>query len=239
MKVMIAGGGTGGHVYPGIAVAEEIRRIRPGFEVVFVGGRRGLEAQAVPEAGFRLRTIATRGFPRRAWSALEQRGAARGSEHWINDCWQTCPLEQPADGACHGRGPQHPHLDGADGFFFEERLGGLERECGRERLESMHPARRLRSERGRDAQRARAAGANGFRIGQETRAAARVETRQDEHARDVALLRDVIASALPVGLTRSTLPRPRRFDQRAVEQQLLVAGHQLGVPLDADREPVR
>lgn len=67
MKVLIAGGGTGGHVYPGIAVAEEIRRIRPGFDVLFVGGRRGLEAQAVPEAGFRIRFIATRGFPRRAW----------------------------------------------------------------------------------------------------------------------------------------------------------------------------
>ena len=67
MKVMIAGGGTGGHVYPGIAVAEEIRRLRPGFDVVFVGGRHGLEAQAVPEAGFRIRYILTRPFPRRAW----------------------------------------------------------------------------------------------------------------------------------------------------------------------------
>jgi len=67
MKVMIAGGGTGGHVYPGIAVAEELRRLRPRSEVVFVGGRRGLEAQAVPDAGFRLVTIMTRGFPRRAW----------------------------------------------------------------------------------------------------------------------------------------------------------------------------
>lgn len=67
MKVLIAGGGTGGHVYPGIAVAEEIRRSRKGSEVVFVGTQRGLEATAVPEAGFRLRTISTRGFPRRAW----------------------------------------------------------------------------------------------------------------------------------------------------------------------------
>ena len=67
MKVMIAGGGTGGHVYPGIAVAEELRRLRPGAEVVFIGGKRGLEAQAVPDAGFRLRTIMTRGFPRRMW----------------------------------------------------------------------------------------------------------------------------------------------------------------------------
>ncbi len=67
MKVLIAGGGTGGHVYPGIAVAEEIRRTRKGSEAVFVGTQRGLEATAVPEAGFRLRTIWTRGFPRRAW----------------------------------------------------------------------------------------------------------------------------------------------------------------------------
>ena len=48
MKVMIAGGGTGGHVFPGIAVAEELRRSRPDAEVVFVGGRRGLEAVTVP-----------------------------------------------------------------------------------------------------------------------------------------------------------------------------------------------
>src|SRR6185503_14695550 len=67
VKIMIAGGGTGGHVYPGIAVAEELMRIRPRAEVVFVGGKRGLEARAVPESGFRLRTIMVRGFPRRAW----------------------------------------------------------------------------------------------------------------------------------------------------------------------------
>ena len=67
MKVLIAGGGTGGHVFPGIAVAEEMRRLRPGSEVVFVGGKRGLEAVAVPEAGFRVRFILSRGFPRRMW----------------------------------------------------------------------------------------------------------------------------------------------------------------------------
>jgi UDP-N-acetylglucosamine--N-acetylmuramyl-(pentapeptide) pyrophosphoryl-undecaprenol N-acetylglucosamine transferase len=67
MKIMIAGGGTGGHVYPGIAVAEELMRLRPRAEVVFVGGKRGLESRAVPESGFRIRYILTRGFPRRAW----------------------------------------------------------------------------------------------------------------------------------------------------------------------------
>ena len=67
MKFMISGGGTGGHVYPGIAVAEELKRLRPADDVVFVGTGRGLEAQVVPQAGFRLRTILTRGFPRKAW----------------------------------------------------------------------------------------------------------------------------------------------------------------------------
>ncbi|HVP14756.1 MAG TPA: undecaprenyldiphospho-muramoylpentapeptide beta-N-acetylglucosaminyltransferase [Terriglobales bacterium] len=67
MKVLIAGGGTGGHVYPGIAVAEEIARARRDVDVVFVGTRRGLEAQAVPEAGFRIRYTWSRGLPRRAW----------------------------------------------------------------------------------------------------------------------------------------------------------------------------
>jgi UDP-N-acetylglucosamine--N-acetylmuramyl-(pentapeptide) pyrophosphoryl-undecaprenol N-acetylglucosamine transferase len=67
MKVLIAGGGTGGHVYPGIAVAEELARLRPDAQVVFVGSTRGLEAQAVPEAGFRIRYVLVRGFPRRQW----------------------------------------------------------------------------------------------------------------------------------------------------------------------------
>lgn len=75
MKVLIAGGGTGGHVFPGIAVAEELRMHHPNVEVLFVGGKRGLEATAVPDAGFRLRTLATAGFARRRpwtwpWAAL-------------------------------------------------------------------------------------------------------------------------------------------------------------------------
>jgi UDP-N-acetylglucosamine--N-acetylmuramyl-(pentapeptide) pyrophosphoryl-undecaprenol N-acetylglucosamine transferase len=67
VKVLIAGGGTGGHVFPGIAVAEELKRRNPDASVVFVGSRRGLEAQAVPAAGFPIRYVLARGFPRRAW----------------------------------------------------------------------------------------------------------------------------------------------------------------------------
>ena len=66
MKILIAGGGTGGHIYPGIAVAEELKRLDPTIEIRFVGGDRGLEGRVVPEAGFELVTIAARGLPRRA-----------------------------------------------------------------------------------------------------------------------------------------------------------------------------
>jgi UDP-N-acetylglucosamine--N-acetylmuramyl-(pentapeptide) pyrophosphoryl-undecaprenol N-acetylglucosamine transferase len=65
IRLLIAAGGTGGHVYPGIAVAEEWRRRHPDSEVIFVGTSRGVENSAVPQAGFTLRTIAARGIPRR------------------------------------------------------------------------------------------------------------------------------------------------------------------------------
>lgn len=57
MKVMIAAGGTGGHIYPGIAVANEILRRDPSSEVLFVGTTRGLETKIVPENGFQLALI--------------------------------------------------------------------------------------------------------------------------------------------------------------------------------------
>jgi len=57
MKVMIAAGGTGGHIYPGIAVANEILRRDASSEVLFVGTSRGLETKIVPENGFQLALI--------------------------------------------------------------------------------------------------------------------------------------------------------------------------------------
>ncbi len=62
MKMLIAGGGTGGHLFPGIAVAEEVVTRAKGNEVVFVGTDRGLEARVVPAAGFKLETIRAQGL---------------------------------------------------------------------------------------------------------------------------------------------------------------------------------
>ena len=62
MKVMIAAGGTGGHIYPGIAVANEIMRREPSSEVLFVGTSKGLETRIVPENGFQLALIHSAGL---------------------------------------------------------------------------------------------------------------------------------------------------------------------------------
>ena len=56
MRVLIAGGGTGGHVVPALAIARELRD-KHGAEVRFVGTARGLETRMVPEAGFRLELV--------------------------------------------------------------------------------------------------------------------------------------------------------------------------------------
>jgi len=57
IRLAIAGGGTGGHVFPMLAVARAIEREAPGSELLFVGTRRGIEARLVPEAGYRLATL--------------------------------------------------------------------------------------------------------------------------------------------------------------------------------------
>jgi len=62
MRVLIAAGGTGGHIYPGIAVATEILRREPESEVRFVGTARGLENKLVPQAGFELSIIDSAGL---------------------------------------------------------------------------------------------------------------------------------------------------------------------------------
>ncbi|MFN2454200.1 MAG: undecaprenyldiphospho-muramoylpentapeptide beta-N-acetylglucosaminyltransferase [Pyrinomonadaceae bacterium] len=62
MRVLIAAGGTGGHIYPGIAVAKEIVRRDAASEVRFVGTARGLETRLVPQAGFELSLIESAGL---------------------------------------------------------------------------------------------------------------------------------------------------------------------------------
>src|SRR3972149_4732698 len=62
MRILIGGGGTGGHLYPGIAVAEEFSRQGPDSEVLFVGTKQGIEARILPGEGYRLETISAGGI---------------------------------------------------------------------------------------------------------------------------------------------------------------------------------
>jgi len=62
LKLLIAGGGTGGHVFPALAIAREWMARGAEREVVFVGTERGIEARLVPQAGFRLETIRSAGL---------------------------------------------------------------------------------------------------------------------------------------------------------------------------------
>src|SRR3954462_4029208 len=61
LRVVIAGGGTGGHLYPGIAVARELQARRPDVLLSFAGTARGIEARVVPREGFALDVIRSGG----------------------------------------------------------------------------------------------------------------------------------------------------------------------------------
>ncbi len=61
---LFAGGGTGGHIYPAIAIAEEILRRQPESDIHFAGTKKGLERKVIPEKGFALHLIAVRGMAR-------------------------------------------------------------------------------------------------------------------------------------------------------------------------------
>lgn len=62
---MLSGGGTGGHVYPAIAIANRIKEENPDAEILFVGTQKGIESKIVPDAGFELKTVSVQGFKRK------------------------------------------------------------------------------------------------------------------------------------------------------------------------------
>ena len=79
IPVVIAGGGTGGHLYPGIALAKALMRYDSNIEVTFVGTRQGIESRVLPREGLRLKTIQSGGL-------LGKKGIGR----WIN--WLKLPV---------------------------------------------------------------------------------------------------------------------------------------------------
>ncbi|MGE3843672.1 MAG: undecaprenyldiphospho-muramoylpentapeptide beta-N-acetylglucosaminyltransferase [Vicinamibacterales bacterium] len=70
LRVVIAGGGTGGHLYPGLAVARELLGRHPGHVVTFAGTERGIEARVLPREGFPLDVIRSAGLKGKSLSAV-------------------------------------------------------------------------------------------------------------------------------------------------------------------------
>ena len=64
MRLLVSGGGTGGHIYPALALIEDLKEKDPTAEILYVGTSRGLESRIVPDAGIDFKTIEIQGFKR-------------------------------------------------------------------------------------------------------------------------------------------------------------------------------
>ncbi len=94
LSVVIAGGGTGGHLYPGIAVARALVARVPGAQVTFVGTAQGIESRVVPREGFALEVIRSAGLKGKSAAALA-RGLALVPVSAL-DAWQVLTRRAPA-----------------------------------------------------------------------------------------------------------------------------------------------
>ena len=94
MRVLIAGGGSGGHLYPGIAVARELTRRLPEAEVSFVGTASGIESRVVPREGFALDLIRSQGLKGKSITALL--GGLCLLPQSALDAWRVVSTRQPA-----------------------------------------------------------------------------------------------------------------------------------------------
>lgn len=66
LRVLISGGGTGGHIFPAIAIANAVKELAPGTRFLFVGARGKMEMEQVPAAGYEIAGLPVRGFQRNA-----------------------------------------------------------------------------------------------------------------------------------------------------------------------------
>ena len=100
LRILMTGGGTGGHVYPAIAIADAIRALEPSAELVFAGTKERLEWEAVPAAGYPIRPINVQGLQRRltAKNLLFPLRAAQG----LAQSWRLVKELQPAVGVGTG-----------------------------------------------------------------------------------------------------------------------------------------
>jgi len=64
VRIILSGGGTGGHIFPAIAIANAIRQLRPNAEILFVGAKGKMEMEKVPQAGYNIKGLDIAGFDR-------------------------------------------------------------------------------------------------------------------------------------------------------------------------------
>ena len=93
VRILFAGGGTGGHLFPAIAVARQMQAREPDVEITFVGTARGLEARVVPKEGFPLDVIRSAGLKGKSVAALA-RGLALLPASAL-DAWRVLSRRRP------------------------------------------------------------------------------------------------------------------------------------------------
>src|SRR6476661_3745640 len=94
LSVVIAGGGTGGHLYPGIAVARELLARRPDARISFAGTARGIESRVVPREGFELDVIRSGGL--KGKSLVDRARGARLLPLSVADAWRVVSKRRPS-----------------------------------------------------------------------------------------------------------------------------------------------
>ena len=67
LRVIVSGGGTGGHIFPAVSIANAVRRLRPDAQILFIGAQGRMEMQRVPAAGYEIKGLPIRGFFRPLW----------------------------------------------------------------------------------------------------------------------------------------------------------------------------
>ena len=65
MRVIVTGGGSGGHIYPAIAIADKIKEKEPQSEILYIGNDIGLEKTIVPQTGYPMKLVSAKWLDRR------------------------------------------------------------------------------------------------------------------------------------------------------------------------------
>lgn len=93
MRIIVTGGGTGGHIYPALAIARGLLAADTSVEILYVGTKRGLEADVVPKEGFPFATVSVAGLERKlSWKNIQ---AIMLAGKGLADAWRIVKRYQP------------------------------------------------------------------------------------------------------------------------------------------------